>query len=122
MVTEYVASRKNNILSMIHEEIAYISNEAWQRLVSTFSEFTVLAAHGRHPRNFKVCSSAPVGQGCEDAAVNLLQTISTEAFGAEMVAAQGVLRQNCEACPGKAEPFREMSKSMWHLLGGSTGC
>ena len=36
MVTEYVASRKNN--SMIHEEIAYISSEAWQRLVSTFIE------------------------------------------------------------------------------------
>ena len=52
----------------------------------------------------------------KDAAVNLLQTISTEAFGAEMVAAQGVLRQNCEACSNKAEPFREMSKSMWHLL------
>ena len=55
----------------------------------------------------------------KDAAVNLLQTISTEAFGAEMVAAQGVLRQNCEACSNKAEPFREMSKSMWHLLAAS---
>ena len=54
MVTEYVASRRNNILSMIHEEIAYISSEAWQRLVSTFTQkkiTTVLATHGRQRRN-----------------------------------------------------------------------
>ena len=58
------------ILSIIHEEIAYISSEAWLRLVSTFSE----SLRRRSPRCWQpmagtdeiisVCSSAPVG--CKD--------------------------------------------------------